>query len=267
MTTYRNIKEKVMDVLNTSGAEVAIVTGAGSGIGAATVKRLAARGLKIVAVDLDELAVNALAHEIGARCLPLRADAATEAGVRRYVDATLERFGRIDYLHCNAGIEGRATTLEESEPEQFQRVIKVNVGSVYHGMRAVLPHMYAQGHGAIVNMASQAGLRGVPKLSAYVASKHAVVGLTRSAALEAGPRGVRVNAVAPGQIATRMIESLEEQWAPGNAAAVHEQLVSLIPLGRFGQPSEVANLVSWLLSDEAAFVNGAIYTADGGTTA
>jgi NAD(P)-dependent dehydrogenase (short-subunit alcohol dehydrogenase family) len=256
-----------MEASNTGGAEVAIVTGAGNGIGAATVKRLAARGMKIVAVDLDETAVTALSREIGVRCLPLRADVATQAGVRCYVDAALERFGRIDYLHCNAGIEGRASTLDESEPEQFQRVIDVNVGSVYHGMRAVLPHMYAQGRGAIVNMASQAGLRGVPKLCAYVASKHAVVGLTRSAALEAGPRGVRVNAVAPGQIATRMIESLEAQWAPGNAAAVHDQLVSLIPLGRYGQPAEIANLVSWLLSGEAAFVNGAIYTADGGTTA
>lgn len=256
-----------MEQDNIGGAQVAIVTGAAHGIGAATARRLAARGLKIVAVDLDEDAVTALAREIGVRCLPLRADASTEEGVGRYVDTTIERFGRIDYLHCNAGIEGRATLLEESEPAQFQRVIDVNVGSVYFGMRAVLPHMYAQGCGAIVNMASQAGLRGVPKLSAYVASKHAVVGLTRSAALEAGPRGVRVNAVAPGQIATRMIESLETQWAPGNAAAVHDHLISLIPLGRYGQPGEVANLVSWLLSDEAAFVNGAIYTADGGTTA
>ncbi|WP_322008004.1 SDR family NAD(P)-dependent oxidoreductase [Paraburkholderia tropica] len=256
-----------MEQSRNEGAEVAIVTGAGNGIGAATVRRLVARGLKVVAVDLDEAAVNMLSREIGASCLPLCSDAATEAGARRYVDTALEHFGRIDYLHCNAGIEGRAVALEESEPAQFHRVIEVNVGSVYHGMRAVLPHLYAQGHGAIVNMASQAGLRGVPKLAAYVASKHAVVGLTRCAALEAGPRGVRVNAVAPGQIATRMIESLEAQWSPGNAAAVHAQLVALIPLGRYGQPSEIANLVSWLLSDEAAFVNGAIYTADGGTTA
>ncbi|OBB99575.1 hypothetical protein A5785_20495 [Gordonia sp. 852002-50395_SCH5434458] len=134
-------------------------------------------------------------------------------------------------------------------------------------MRAVLPHLYAQGHGAIVNTASQAGIRGVPLLSAYVASKHAVVGLTRSAAIEAGPHGVRVNAIAPGQIATRMITSLEEQWAPGHADEVHAQLISQIPLGRYGTPDEMAALTSWLLSDAASFINGAIVTADGGTTA
>jgi NAD(P)-dependent dehydrogenase (short-subunit alcohol dehydrogenase family) len=246
---------------------VAIVTGAGQGIGRATALHLAARGVRVVAVDLEATAVQSVAAEAGEHCLAITADVATAEGVEAYVAAALERFGRIDYLHNNAGIEGRATLIEESDPAQLRRVLAVNVESVYLGMRAVLPHLYRQGHGAIVNMASQAGLRGVPRLAAYVASKHAVVGLTRSAAIEAGPRGVRVNAVAPGQIATRMIESLEAQWAPGNRQAVQDQLKALIPLGRYGTPAEIAQVVAWLLSDDAAFVNGAIYTADGGTTA
>ncbi|GAB07132.1 glucose 1-dehydrogenase [Gordonia amarae] len=244
---------------------VAIVTGAGGGIGAATVRELVARGFRVSAVDLDEAAVTALAEELGDAVLAVGADVSTADGVDGYVRATRERFGRIDHLHNNAGIEGRASSIDSGDPAQFARVLSINAGSVYLGMRAVLPVLYAQGSGTIVNTASQAGVEGVANLAPYVASKHAVVGLTRTAAIEAGPHGVRVNAVAPGQIATRMIESLKEQW--GDADAMQQQLTALIPLGRFGAPEEIAKSVAWLMSDDASFINGAVLTVDGGTTA
>ncbi len=244
---------------------VAIVTGAGGGIGAATVRELVARGFRVSAVDLDEAAVTALAEELGDAVLAVGADVSTADGVDGYVRATRERFGRIDHLHNNAGIEGRASSIDSGDPAQFARVLSINAGSVYLGMRAVLPVLYAQGSGTIVNTASQAGVEGVANLAPDVASKHAVVGLTRTAAIEAGPHGVRVNAVAPGQIATRMIESLKEQW--GDADAMQQQLTALIPLGRFGAPEEIAKSVAWLMSDDASFINGAVLTVDGGTTA
>jgi len=164
-----------------TGKRVAIVTGAAGGIGKATVERLLRRDIHVAAVDLDEAGVQALTG-----CLGIAADVSTADGARRYARATLDHFGRIDYLFNNAGIEGHAAALEDTAPEQFQHVLDVNIGSVYFGLHEVLPVMYAQGRGAIVNTASQAGLQGVPRLSAYVASKHAVIGLTRTAAIEAG---------------------------------------------------------------------------------
>ncbi|MFV0433152.1 MAG: SDR family NAD(P)-dependent oxidoreductase [Leucobacter sp.] len=253
--------------MGTPTQAVAIVTGAGGGIGAATVRALVSRDYSVTAVDRDAAAVEALATELGDRVLPVAGDVSTAEGAEAYVRATLKRFGRIDHLHNNAGVEGAAVGIEESDPANFDRVLSINAGGVYLGMRAVLPHLYAQGSGSIVNTASQAGLEGVPRLSAYVASKHAVVGLTKTAALEAGPHGVRVNAIAPGQIDTRMIASLEQQWNPDDAQAVQQMLISGIPLGRYGRPEEMASLVAWLMSDEASFINGAIITADGGTTA
>lgn len=246
---------------------VAIVTGAGSGIGAATVAALVHRGVNVAAVDLDADAVEKVAAEHEDRCLAIRADVANPDDVDRYVQATLDHFGRIDYMHNNAGIVGQATAFHDSSLDNLSRVLTVNIHSVYLGMRAVLPHLYAQKSGAIVNTASQAGIEGVPMLSAYAASKHAVVGLTRSVALEAGRQGIRVNAIAPGQISTPMLTNLEEQWAPGNSEATRDQLVSQIPLGRYGRPEEMAAAVAWLLSDEASFINGATLHADGGTTA
>lgn len=253
--------------MGNSSQPVAIVTGAGGGIGAAVVRKLVSRGFSVAAVDRDAESVQTLVAELGSQVLALAGDVSTPEGTDAYVRATLDHFGRIDHLHNNAGIEGAAVLLEDSDPADFARVMAINAGGIYLGMRAVLPHLYAQGSGSIVNTASQAGLEGVPRLSAYVASKHAVVGLTRSAAIEAGPRGVRVNAIAPGQIDTRMIASLEAQWNPDDAKAAQQMMLSGIPLGRYGTPEEMAALVAWLMSDEASFITGSIITADGGTTA
>lgn len=252
---------------DTTTSPVAIVTGAGGGIGAATLRALVAKGWRVAAVDLNEDSVTELASSIGDAVLPLTGDVSSPEGAAAYVTATLDHFGRLDALHNNAGIEGKALPIEQQDPAMFQRVLGINVGGVFYGMQAVLPHFYAQGSGVIVNTASQAGLEGVGNLSAYCASKHAVVGLTKTAAVEGGPHGVRVNAIAPGQIATRMITSLEEQWNPEDAQSVQDSLVAAIPLGRYGTPEEMGALVSWLMSDEASFINGAIVTADGGTTA
>ncbi|MGJ0184137.1 SDR family NAD(P)-dependent oxidoreductase [Corynebacterium glyciniphilum] len=246
---------------------VAIVTGAGGGIGAATVRALVADGWRVTAVDLDGSSVADLASFVGDAVFPVAGDVSSPEGAAAYVDAALDHFGRIDALHNNAGIEGRALPIEQQDLAVFQRVLNINIGGVFYGMQAVLPHFYEQGAGVIVNTASQAGLEGVGNLSSYVASKHAVVGLTKTAAIEAGPHGVRVNAIAPGQIATRMITSLEEQWNPEDSQSVQDMLIGTIPLGRYGRPEEMGSLVAWLMSEGASFINGAVITADGGSTA
>ena len=246
---------------------VAIVTGAGGGIGAAVVRRLVADGARVVAAERSaEAAAEAVDGLPGDRVVGAAGDVATEEGTRAYVDAALEAFGRIDFLHANAGVVGARTELPDSDPDAFDAVLRTNVRGVYLGLREVLGRMRERGSGAIVVSASVAGMRAHPGLAAYVASKHAVLGLMRTAAVEGAAYGVRVNAVCPGPVATPMMAEIERMVSPDDPAEARQWLAGRSPMNRYATPDEVAGLVCWLLGDEAGFVNGAAYTVDGGRT-
>jgi NAD(P)-dependent dehydrogenase (short-subunit alcohol dehydrogenase family) len=238
--------------------KVGIVTGGANGIGAAVARGFVARGGKVVIVDRDAAAGEALAASLGASALFRTADVTKSPDVAAYVKAALDRFGAIDCFHNNAGIEGRVARLAEYEEAVFDQIMAVNVKGVFLGLRHVLP---------VVNTASIAGLVGSPGMAAYSASKHAVNGLTKSVAGEVGPNGIRVNAVCPGPIATRMIEEVSRQVSPNNPKGVEERYAAGIPLRRYGTAEEVANLVLFLLSDLASNMTGGEYTVDGGRTA
>src|SRR5262245_21609654 len=249
---------------------VALITGAGNGIGRAAALAFAARGARIVAVDRDSASAERTAGTIqqqGGEARFCVADVTKSADVAAYVRAALEGFGRVDCFFNNAGIEGKVAPIAEYDEAVFDQVIGVNVKGVFLGLRHVLPVMLKQKVGAVVNTASVAGLVATPGMSAYVASKHAVIGLTKAAAGEVARSGVRVNAVCPGPIDTRMIHSIEAQLDPANPAAVEARYRDALPLGRYGTPEEVANVVAFLCSDMAGNINGAQYVIDGGRTA
>ena len=204
----------------TRAAKVAIVTGAGSGIGRATALRFAQCGAHVAVVDRDEAAGSATAQQVaqaGGSAHFICADVAHEQGVQAYVSQTRERFGRIDCLFNNAGIEGPFQPTWQYDVSAFERVMAVNVTSIFLGMRHVLPIMIAQRYGRIVNASSVAGLAASPGMIGYVASKHAVIGLTKTAAVEAGQYGVRVNAICPGAVDTEMMRRIGEMWKAGKA--------------------------------------------------
>jgi NAD(P)-dependent dehydrogenase (short-subunit alcohol dehydrogenase family) len=250
--------------------KVALITGAGNGIGLAAALGFASRGAKVVVVDRDEAAGEATAgilRQQGGSALFVAADVTRSADVRAYVKATLDAYGAIDCFYNNAGIEGPVATTAEYDEDMFDRVIAVNVKGVFLGLRHVLPVMIAQKRGSVVNTASVAGLVASPGMPAYVASKHAVIGLTKTAAGEVARAGVRVNAVCPGPIDTRMIHSLEAMLNPDDPAAVGTRYQANIPIGRYGTAEEVANLVLFLSSDLASNITGAQYVVDGGRTA
>ncbi|MBR0681318.1 glucose 1-dehydrogenase [Roseomonas eburnea] len=248
--------------------KVAVVTGGGNGIGRAACLGFARHGAKVVVVDRDAGGAEAVAAEIGRKdAIACIADVTRAADVQAYVKAALDAFGSIDCFHNNAGIEGRIAATAEYEEAVFDAVMGVNVKGVFLGLRHVLPVMVRQGRGAVVNTASIAGLVGTPGMPAYVASKHAVIGLTKVAAGELGPLGIRVNAVCPGPIATRMIEDIARQVSPNNPEGVEERYTAGIPLRRYGTAEEVANVVLFLCSDLAGNVTGAQYVVDGGRTA
>jgi len=250
--------------------KVALITGAGNGIGRASAIGFASRGAKVVIVDRDEAAGQATAgilRQQGGDALFVAADVTKSADVQNYVKAALDAYGAIDCFYNNAGIEGAIAMTAEYDEDMFDRVMSVNVKGVFLGLRHVLPVMIAQKRGAVVNTASVAGLVASPGMPAYVASKHAVIGLTKTAAGEVARMGVRVNAVCPGPIDTRMIHAVESMINPNDPSGVGSSYQNAIPLGRYGTADEVANVVQFLCSDLASNITGAQYVVDGGRTA
>ncbi len=246
--------------------KVAIITGAGGGIGRETALRFVAEGASVVAVDLPGVDLEETARLVegaGGTCLAVAADVTDETQVAAYVEAAIARFGGVDALINNAGIEGAVAPLAQTDVEHFDRVIAVNVRGVFLGMKHVGPAIVARGGGAIVNVASVAGLGGTPGIVAYGASKHAVIGMTKTAAMEFAPAQVRVNAVCPSPVETRMMRSLEAGMNPDDPEAVHALMAASIPLGRYGEPGDIAALMCFLCSDDATFLSGAAIPIDG----
>ena len=256
--------------MNRFEGKVVIVTGAADGIGRAAALRFAAEGAAVVAVDLDD---EGLAGTVGAveaaggTAHGIRADVTESGGVAAYVQTAVDRFGGVDVLFNNAGVEGVVAPLEDYPEDDFDKVMDVNVKGVWLGMRHVAGAMRARGGGAIVNASSGAGLRGTPDLIAYGASKHAVIGMTETAAIELAPAGIRVNAVCPGPVDTRMLEAISAGKFPEDPDLFLKRCDERIPMGRRGKPTEVVALVTFLASDDASYINGGWHTVDGGWAA
>jgi len=238
--------------------KVALVTGAARGQGEAEARRFVAEGATVLLTDVADAAGTAVAAELGAAATYEHLDVTDPRQWERVVDGAVARWGRLDVLVNNAGI-GVVAPLDGLAPEDHQRVVDVNLNGVYYGMRAVAGPMRAHHSGAIVNVSSIDGLVGVLGMTSYSATKFAVTGMTRSAAIELGPAGIRVNSVHPGVINSPMV-----QEAPAEIHAKLDALMAMQPIARMGEPAEVAALVLFLASDEAGYITGAQFVIDGG---
>lgn len=249
-----------------SNTQVAVVTGAASGIGRATSIKFAEKGYRVVLVDFNEESGKEtlkLIQSNGGEGIFVKADVSNPADVENYVQQAMDTYGHIDVLFNNAGIIQKFAPFTEVEIEEYERIMSINVKGIFLGMKYVLPIMEQQGKGAIVNTASSAGIRPEHSIAVYSASKHAVIGLTKGAAIEYAKKGIRINAVCPGGIETAIFKSVADTFA--NGGYVPEEL-SPMRMGRHGQPSEIAEVVLFLASDKASFMTGSVVAVDGSLT-
>lgn len=239
--------------------KVAFVTGAGSGIGRATAVAFAAEGARIAILDRTAEALReteAAVKGAGGEVLAITCDVSAPEQVEAAVARVIERFGRLDVAFNNAGVENEPTPLHEIELQEWERILNINLRGTFVCMKHEIAQMVRQGGGVVVNTSSGAGIRGVPGGSAYTASKHAIIGMTRSAALDYAKQNIRVNAVLPGNIATPMMD----RFTGGDI----QKAIDLEPVGRLGKPEEIAEAVLWMCSDLGGFVTGSAIVVDGG---
>lgn len=244
-----------------------IITGGSGGIGKETAQQMIDEGAKVMIVDIDSDALKEAENEINSNNLHVyTADVSDENQVKEYAEKAKELFGHVDVFFNNAGIEGKVIPLDEYPMDLFHKVLDINVKGSYYGLRYVWPLMKEKG-GSVIITSSVAGLAGTPNVLPYVTSKHAVIGMMRSAAQEGAPHKIRVNTINPSPVDNRMMRSLEEGFAPGQGDAAKENFEQSIPLGRYATNKEVANLALFLGSEESEFITGTVNPIDGGMTA
>lgn len=249
--------------------KVIIITGAAMGLGFAAGKELASKGANLVLVDYNDKSLENAKQELNklfpdVKIITVVADVSNEEAVKNYVSEAVKAFGRIDGLYNNAGIEGRQASMTEYDVNIFRKVIDINLMGVYFGMRYVIPVMQKQKYGRVVNVASVGGIRGVLNQVPYVASKHAVSGMTKNAALEYGRDGILTNAIAPGAILTPMVAEAFKEINPDDPKKAESEYAQRNPTKRLGLPEEVAKVVAFFLSEENSYVNGQTIAIDGG---
>jgi NAD(P)-dependent dehydrogenase (short-subunit alcohol dehydrogenase family) len=248
--------------------KVAVITGGAGGIGIAAARRFVEEGAKVLLVDVNKQALDAAIADIGSDNVSVfTADVTSARESEAYIAAACDRFGGVDILLANAGIEGQVSPMIDYDEAIFDKVMAINVKGVWLSMKYAFTAMKKRGGGSIIVTSSTTGIKGAQRICAYTTSKHAVIGLMRNAALEGAVDNIRVNTVNPSPTETLMMRRLEDGFVPGAQTAAHDAIATSIPLARYGEPQDVANLMLFLASDESRFLTGGVYMVDGGVSA